>query len=309
MALKELRELGRGSFGRVYLATDDSHAGPVAVKELLDPSADLDRFGREIRILAEQIRNQYVVDIYSYDLDAPRPYLVMEYCEGGSLRNWTGQSSWKHVAVVLLHAAHGLLGIHLAGGFHRDLKPDNLLLARSPDGDGFNVKVADFGLARKPQTASPMTWTPAGTPGYMAPELFTPGAQFSAQADIYSLGVIGVELLTGNVAPASLEVAKAPTELKNLLKRMTSPWALIRPTTTDLIIELGRICEMQPPAPPPPPPPSPPSRPAVSGGGGLALLLLGIGGVAAAALAAGNKKEWDANVERYRGRDGRFRRG
>lgn len=302
MALRELRELGRGAFGRVFLAEDDSLGGRVAVKELLNPDADLDRLEREARVLADHLGNAHVVNIYRVDLSPPRPHIVMEYCDGGSLRPRVGKSPWSETAVILQQAAQGLLGLHTAGGFHRDLKPDNLLLARAPDGSGYLVRVADFGLARRPQTVQrPMTRTPGGTPGYMAPELAHPGAQFTAAADIYSLGIVGVELLTGQLSTNALVAAVAPEGLKNLLRRMTSPWPLLRPGAVDVVLELQRLFEPVAPAPPPPP-----SRP-TSGGSGW-FLAAGIGALALAALASGDKKTWDADVGRYRGRDGRFKR-
>jgi serine/threonine protein kinase len=324
MALREIKELGRGAFGRVYLAYDDELNMQVAVKELLDPEADIDRFGREARVLTDQIKNHFVVNIYRYDLSAKQPYIVLEYCEGGSLRRMVGKSNWWSTAAMLLHAACGLMGIHSVNGFHRDIKPENLLIARdlrdqTPGNNTRVVKVADFGLARRPQTAlPPMTQKPAGTEGYIAPEMYLPGAQFSAQCDIYSLGIVGIELMTGERSPELIASAAAPDELKQLLARMSSPWAWMRPATADLIIALARIVG---PAPPPtpapaPPPPAPLAAPAAAparaeGMGDLGWLLLLGGGVAAAALAlgAGNKKAWDDNVERYRGRDGRFKKG
>jgi serine/threonine protein kinase len=306
MALQEIRELGKGTFGRVYLAFDDGLGHVVAVKELLDPTADLDRFDREGRILFEQINNQYVVNIYRRDLTASRPHLVLEYCEGGSMRAQVGKTDWRRAATALLHASNGLLGIHRVGGFHRDLKPENLLLARTPDGTAYIVKVADFGLARRPATAlPPMTRSIGGTEGYIAPD-----PTFTDRSDIFSLGVIGIELMSGSQEVQSLEWTAAPDDFKGLLRRMTSPWAPFRPTAADLIVELGRLLGLQPPAPTPPPrvvepTPAPPPR-----GGGLGGLLVAGGLLAAvAALAAGNTKGWDDNVGRYRSRDGRFRKG
>lgn len=309
MALRELRELGRGTFGRVYLAEGDG-LGHVAVKELLDPEADVERFAREIRVLLDQINNRYVVDIYGYDLSAPRPHLVMEFCDGGSLRQFVGKAPWRQTATMLLHAAQGLLGIHSVGGFHRDLKPDNLLLGRCRGVDGYIVKVADLGLARRPKTAQPpMTRTPGGTPGYMAPELDMPGAQFTASADVFSLGIIGIELLTGSVSPDALARADIPENLRNLLHRMVSPFAFLRPTTTDLIIALGQIINVTQSAPGPALRRHPEAQRTPEGNGWVWLLALAGLAAAGAALAAGDKGEWDANVGRYRGSDGRFTTG
>jgi serine/threonine protein kinase len=307
VVLREIRELGRGTFGRVYLAEDTDLGRTFAVKELINPDADVVRFEREIRVLLDQLDNRYVVDIYRWDLRADRPYLVMEYCEFGSLRGRVGNTGWEETAAILSQAAEGVLGIHIAGGFHRDLKPDNLLVARGEDGNPI-VKVADFGLARRPMTAQPpMTQTPGGTPGYMAPELALAGARFTPQADIFSLGVVGIELLTGRLDVASLNALQIPTDLANLLRRMVSPFPAIRPAAADLILALDRI--LNPPQPPPAPLPRPVQQPAPSNGG-LGWLLVGLAGAAAAvvALGAGDKAAWDENVGRYRSSDGKFRR-
>lgn len=326
MGLRELRELGRGSFGRVFLAHDDVLGIEVAVKELIRPDAEFERFQREARLLAEQVANDYVVTILRSELDGSNPRIVLEYCDGGSLRQWVAQASWQQAATMLLHAANGLLGIHSAGGFHRDIKPENLLLGRVPGVDGYVVKVADFGLARVPATVSPpMTRGAGGTAGYIAPEVYASGAQFSSAADIYSLGIVGIELLTGQRAAVPIDPTVAPIELRTLLVRMTSPWAPLRPTAADLIVALGEIVGAQAPPqkapadpppraaprpqPAPPPPPAPPRAPATADkNAGLGWLFL-IGGLAAAAaIAAGSKDDWDDSVGRRRGRDGRFKK-
>jgi serine/threonine protein kinase len=306
MGLREVRELGRGSFGRVYLAFDEERGIQVAVKELLDPSSEIDRFAREVRLLAEQVNNVHVVTIFRAELSATKPYFVMEYCEGGSLRGLVGNVGWRTTATVVLQAAHGLLGIHSVGGFHRDVKPENILLALAKQ--GYIAKIGDLGLARRPTTVGPaMTRTPGGTEGYMAPELFVAGAEFTAAADIFSLGIVGIELITGSRAPHTIGDADAPAELKNLRTRMTSPSGWLRPTMVDVIVLLGRLLGGEPPATATPPLP-PPQRPS-SGGGAAALLVFGAALLGAAALAAGDRKKWDSAVGRYRGKDGKFRSG
>src|SRR5262249_12934013 len=163
----------------------------VAVKALARGSAsDLERFTRELRMLRTQITNRHVVDVLDWDLGHDPPYLVMEFCEGGPLRAWVGKKPpWRSVAVALAHAINGLHGLHRADGFHRDIKPDNLLMGKDSATGEMVVKVADFGLARAPVTATgPMTRSAMGTPGYIAPEVLA-GAPYAASADIYSLGV------------------------------------------------------------------------------------------------------------------------
>jgi hypothetical protein len=140
------------------------------------------------------------------------------------------KTDWLEVAFALSNAAAGLSQIHEAGGFHRDIKPDNLLIAQSDDGTKI-IKVGDFGLARVPKTAGhPMTRSVWGTDGYMAPELFT-GNEFTRACDVYSLGVTGLELLTGSRQPAKLQGRPdIPQAFRELLLRMLRPLAAQRPT-------------------------------------------------------------------------------
>jgi serine/threonine protein kinase len=113
-----IKKLGQGAFGDVWLAKRDQKL--VAVKYLRLPEHDhLARLTREVRILWEQLDNRYVVDLIDHDLGASPPYFVMEYCAGGSLRQWVQQRRpSEHVIAVLSHAAYGLVGIHQRGGFH-----------------------------------------------------------------------------------------------------------------------------------------------------------------------------------------------
>jgi serine/threonine protein kinase len=304
-----IKLLGRGAFGEVWLAEDTERGARVAVKLLHDITADaLNRFRREVRLLSEHVDNRFVVDVFDYDLDADAPYIVMEFCEGGSLRALIGQPcDWNTAARVLSCAVQGLAGIHRAGGYHRDIKPDNLLLAKDEAGKWI-VKVSDFGLGRAPNSqSSTMTNSPGGTVGYMAPEIVS-GGRYTPAADIYSLGVTIIELLTGernNRAPASLKV---PASFTLLLNRMTNPNPLLRPSVEQLSAALYGMLKPEPQAARPAathtPPMSTMPPPKIGAGwligGGLALLAL---------LAAGDDKKWDARVGRYRGTDGRFRSG
>jgi serine/threonine protein kinase len=299
-----IKKLGQGAFGEVWLAQRDQRL--VAVKYLRVPDQDhLVRLAREVRILWEQINNQYIVDLIDHNLRASPPYFVMEYCAGGSLRQWVQQQpSLVHIIAALWHATQGLAGIHQRGGFHRDIKPENLLLTSRPDGT-FQVKVADFGLARLPASGSFVTRSPAGTPGYMAPEVALEHP-YQASADIFSLGVVGVELLTGSRDVASLNQAKAPEQLKDLLRRMLSAAPSMRPTVEQIGRELVLLWNAQVPIDPPlDPTPTRATEVQKTGSGLLGGLVLA--GLGLLALANGNKAKWDASVGRYRGPDGRFR--
>lgn len=140
---------------------------------------------------------------------------------GGSLDQFLQQRQpWGFVARVLLHTLIGLHDIHQVEGFHRDIKPHNLLLAQDPT-DGWIAKVTDFGFARVPLTTGPMTRGAAGTPGYIAPEVLM-GEPFHPGADMYSLGIVALELLTTTRDRAELTTLDAPPELGSLVERMTS---------------------------------------------------------------------------------------
>jgi hypothetical protein len=220
-----------------------------------------------------------------------------------------------------------------------------LLVASDPD-LGFIVKVADFGLARVPQGATAMTNHKAGTRGYIAPEVDNGSVGFHAGADIYSLGVVATELLTGTGDPARMNSATIPGALRELVLQMIAADRTKRPTLHQIasrlaeIVKLGPVQVGAPPLPvaapqqvaaPPravepaapvaaahraPSAPAPAPAGARSGPGlGAALLAggvaVGAAGLVAALLTklASNDAEWDESVRRYRGVDGRFEKG
>lgn len=307
-----IKSLGRGSFGEVWLAERESDGVRVAVKFLHDiTEGALNRFRREVRLLSDHIDNRFVVDIKGYDLNAAPPYFIMEFCEGCSLRQYVGKPwAWQEAARVLSCAVQGLTGLHRLVGYHRDVKPDNLLLAK--DGQGrWLVKVSDFGLGRTPDPqSSTMTNSPGGTFGYMAPEIVS-GGGYTRAADIFSLGVTIIELLTGQRSNRILPSAQVPAALTSLLNDMTDADPRRRPSVEVISARLydtlkpeGRPTVAQAQAPAPTPTVAAQQQPKVGAGwligGAVALLAL---------LAAGDDKKWDARVGRYRGDDGRFKPG
>ncbi len=207
-----IREIGRGGMGTVYRGHDRLLGRDVAVKFLRDavaPDASaVARFLDEMRAAAA-VRHPNLVPVYHADVDAAVPYLVMEFVDGPTLRRLvdrTGALPVELALIVLADVATAVAALHERGLLHRDLKPANVLI----DDDG-TARVTDFGLAaRLPGVAEGARWTSglggaatvggaageaAGTPLYMAPELFEGRA--SPRSDVYALGMTAFEVLTG----------------------------------------------------------------------------------------------------------------
>jgi formylglycine-generating enzyme required for sulfatase activity len=197
------RELGRGVAGRVYVAEDTMLARPVAIKFIANLDAGArQRFLLEARAVA-QIHHPNVVGIYRVGMLANRPYFVTELIRGSSLAELDKPVPWPQALDIAIGIARGLAAAHRRNVVHCDLKPSNVMI--DPDGV---AKIIDFGLARIAVDGANAGHTPVGTPDYMAPEVWM-GEAPSRRADVYSLGAVLFELLTGappfgNVDPAAL---------------------------------------------------------------------------------------------------------
>ena len=185
--------IGHGGMSTVYRG-HDGHGRIVAIKELRPEFTSNEEFRTRLQREAETaqtIANPNVVKTYDYSGTA----IIMELVEGTSLADVLSREiklPEERALNVLVQAAHGLSDIHLAGMIHRDIKPGNLLI--SEDG---TVKITDFGIA-KAASAVPITHTGMvlGTAQYVSPEQ-AQGATVTPASDIYSLGVVGFEMLTG----------------------------------------------------------------------------------------------------------------
>jgi eukaryotic-like serine/threonine-protein kinase len=190
--------LGRGGMASVYLARDEELGRAVAVKLLAEHLTETpgfrERFLREAR-LAAQLSHPNVVQVFDVGEDEGRPFIVMECVEGSTLAQELkerGPLEPTEVVDLALQICAGLEHAHAAGLVHRDIKPQNLLLRA----DG-TVKIADFGIARAAEaTRMTQAGSVVGTAAYLAPEQAL-GEEVTAAADIYSLGCVLYELLTG----------------------------------------------------------------------------------------------------------------
>ena len=199
-----IRRLGSGSFATVWLAQDDLLNHPVAIKVLAENWAhqmDIQhRFLEEARIL-RQTDSTWLVAVHDVDvLPDGRPYMVMTYADQGSVADLVhrGRLPLDEALRLLTEIGQGITVLHNHGTIHRDIKPSNVLLQSSPVGQ--RVLVADLGFAKSIDEASGFT-AAAGTPGYMSPEQSIPGGDLDVRSDVYSLGAVAYELLTGQSPP------------------------------------------------------------------------------------------------------------
>lgn len=205
------RELGRGGFGAVYLATDEQlHSRPVVVKVMLNASPDgweRRKFRDEIEALARLHHPSIVSVLDAGETEEGRPFLIMEYVEGTLLRALIPRQGMDlHCVADLIHQIGGALAAaHRKGIWHRDLKPENIMIQTLEDGD-LRAKIIDFGIAtvKRPEALATSASRIAGTFRYMAPEQLR--GRPSAASDIYGLAVIAYEMVTGRT-PFNVETS------------------------------------------------------------------------------------------------------
>ena len=205
------RKVGEGGMGTVYLAEHPRISRRVAIKvlhpEMQRTPGAAARFLTEARASSE-IRNEHVIEILDFgEIQEGEPYLTMEWLEGSTLGErlrQEGKLPFARALHVLEGAGRALSAAHAKGVVHRDLKPDNVFLVER-NGDRDFVKVLDFGIAkivqREGSLANFRTQTGAvlGTPPYMSPEQGNGAAGIDHRSDIYSLGVMAYELVTGRL--------------------------------------------------------------------------------------------------------------
>ncbi|HEX9312695.1 MAG TPA: protein kinase, partial [Actinomycetota bacterium] len=221
-----VRRIAAGGMGSVWEAEDTLLHRRVAVKVLSEALAEdgrfVERFRREARATAG-LSHPNVAGVFDYVEDGDRPFLVMELIEGETLADRLarqGRLPWREAAAIIEPAAAALEAAHRAGIVHRDVKPGNIMITRTG-----HVKVMDFGIAAA-TWAAPLTATGAamGTATYISPEQAS-GKGAGPESDVYSLGVVLYEMLTGRppftrhtpVAVAMAHVRDVPLPVRQLV--------------------------------------------------------------------------------------------
>jgi TolB-like protein len=249
--------LGAGGMGIVYRATDTKLNRPAAIKVLPENLADPEarrRFQREARMVSS-LNHPHIVTVYDAGEYQDRQYLITEYVDGGTLRQWAAQPrGWQQIVELLIGVADGIAAAHEAGILHRDIKPENILLAKN----GY-AKLADFGLAKLLEV-DPLAddafeaikagdnSTLIGTAAYMSPEQ-AQGRPLDGRSDVYSFALVLHELLSGTrplpsgdahaITPLGEEL---PPPLRAMVAKALEPVPADRyQTMRDLVVDLRRL--------------------------------------------------------------------
>lgn len=224
--------LGRGGMGVVYKGYDRAIARGVAIKAITKASLDSEelkhvvaRFRHEAQAVGRLVHPR-IVQIYDYGEDDAVAYIVMELVNGKPLSEHLAQETSyeiREVGEIIRQLLDGIGHAHAERVIHRDIKPSNILV----NSDG-RIKLSDFGIARIESSNLTQIGDVLGTPHYMAPEQFL-GAEIETQADLYSVGVIAYELLTGrkpftgNTAAVMQAALNQDPELPSSLQPKLSP--------------------------------------------------------------------------------------
>ena len=217
-----IEALGEGGMAQVYKAFQPGLERVVAIKVLpeyyMRDERFLARFQREAQAIA-QLSHPNILPVYDFGSEDGVTYIVMQYVEGGTLKDLMDQApSYDRIGDLLGQVADALDYAHGQGVLHRDVKPGNILIERER-----RVLLSDFGLAKMVDSQEHITATGVGigTPAYMSPEQGQ-GEAVDARTDVYALGVIIYEMITGRVP------FRAETPMAVIIKHVTAPLPLPR---------------------------------------------------------------------------------
>jgi serine/threonine-protein kinase len=185
--------VGQGQFGQVYCAIHRKTGRLVALKNLHRDRLTTHRFLREVRFLLS-LEHPHIANCHALEQSSMGRQLVLDYCEGGTLRDLMEQDiplSLTEILTLIAEVLSALEQAHTQDIVHCDIKPENILLSLTPT--GWQAKVSDFGIAR---LGRELTEDAMGSPAYMAPERFY--HQYGVASDLYAVGIVLYELLTGD---------------------------------------------------------------------------------------------------------------
>lgn len=253
---KLIQNIGIGGFSEVWLAEDEMAENSRTALKIFAPESGLDDFGldqfRKEYALTSQLTNAHLLKASHYDIYKDSPYLVMPYCEAGSLYKKlkaAGTLDEREVAKVLNHMADALDYLHSEDILHRDIKPENILMDKRG-----NYLLADFGISSNLRnTMRKSTNKPSAmTLSYSPPEMFDKSPNYSAKSDIFSLGVLAYELCSGDTPwmgaggvalLGGSEIPEIPNKYSDGLANLVE-WCMMRnPMKRPTAAEVEKICK------------------------------------------------------------------
>jgi eukaryotic-like serine/threonine-protein kinase len=232
-----IREIGQGAMGIVYEARDPKIQRRLAIKTVRfsdefeeDRVKEVKRRFMQEAEIAGQLSHPSIVSIYDVGEDYDLTYLAMEYLEGNDLRKYCSVGyllSLKKVLYIISEVALALDYSHTQGVVHRDIKPGNIMLL-----DNGKVKVTDFGIAKAVTATQTKSGVILGTPNYMSPEQIN-GEEIDGRSDLFSLGAVMFEMLTGQV----------PFHGKNITNLLYEITQVKHPSVREINPKIPKVCE------------------------------------------------------------------